>query len=417
MTIGLRRLAYGLSFTSLNTRLPVRLGIEMVKQHGPRQNPVHLAVERWIDSVVSSGLLSGDEERETLMGQVSKKFTIYEPMVLLPAGSFIDARQQPLWITVLGRADADTRSRLWSNILQEVSKQKKRNYTHLAVTEGIPLHDRDTGKENLLRSPTGLRILYGDFGPSTIPSLPAWSEEFEKAFWASTKQNGIYQTWAPRWTMFSRGNVTEKARLLRFPPAPRKGHTWAVDLYAGIGYFVFSYAKLGMRVLCWEINPWSVEGLRRGAEANGWSIRVVQGSDLDAKTTDLVAGGEDIIVFLESNEAAGGRLQELRDAQMAAPIEHVNCGLLPTSRPTWEAAWLMTQDSSNAWLHLHDNVGVNEVKARQHTIQDLMDRLSTEEASGTRTAKVDHVEFVKTFAPGVWHCVFDVQITAEPDPS
>ena len=38
------------------------------------------------------------------------------------------------------------------------------------------------------------------------------------------------------------------------------------DLYAGIGYFAFSYAKAGVgKVLCWEINPWSVDGLRRGA--------------------------------------------------------------------------------------------------------------------------------------------------------
>ncbi|KAK6858721.1 S-adenosyl-L-methionine-dependent methyltransferase [Apiospora arundinis] len=83
--------------------------------------------------------------------------------------------------------------------------------------------------------------------------------------------------------MFRRGNIKEKARVLSFhePTDPSLHHRamslgelcnkWAVDMYAGIGYFVFSYAELGMRVLCWELNPWSVEGLRRGALANGWS--------------------------------------------------------------------------------------------------------------------------------------------------
>ena len=62
------------------------------------------------------------------------------------------------------------------------------------------------------------------------------------------------QTWAPKHTMFSRGNIKEKARVLNLAKQPTAGlepglentdpeaRTMAVDLYAGIGYFTFSYA-------------------------------------------------------------------------------------------------------------------------------------------------------------------------------
>lgn len=177
--------------------------------------------------------------------------------------------------------------------------------------------------------------------------------------------------------MFSRGNVKEKAWLLGLARAAPGADVWAVDLYAGIGYFAFCYAARGLRVLCWEVNAWSVEGLRRGARANRWTVRVVRGPDLARPLADLVAGGERIVVLLESNEHARVRIAGLHAAGLAAEVRHVNCGLLPTSEPTWAAAWDMTRPSS---------------EARRHA--------------------VEHVELVKTFAPGVWHCVFDVHITA-----
>lgn len=285
--------------------------------------------------------------------------------------------------------------------------------THLAVNEGIPLHKDGEDTENVRRSPSGLRMLFGDFGPAAVDEQPK-SSDFEDAFWVGTKQNGILQTWAPRWTMFSRGNVKEKARVLGFkrPPVGR-GDVWAVDLYAGIGYFVFSYAALGMRVLCWEINPWSVEGLRRGAEANKWSVKVIQGEDLALPMETLLATGEKIIVFLESNERASKRIAEAQSAGLATNIAHVNCGFLPTSEPVWESAWDTTRLAPEAWLHLHDNVGVADIESRRAAIQTTFATWAAAASGGrgSRVPSVEHVEQVKTFAPGVWHCVFDVCIT------
>jgi len=62
------------------------------------------------------------------------------------------------------------------------------------------------------------------------------------------------------------------------------------------------------------------------------------------------------------------------------------------------------------WLHLHENVGVDDVKGREKEIEELFRGWMNEE-NDYRNVKVDHVEFVKTFAPGVWHCVFDVYIS------
>ncbi|RYP70550.1 hypothetical protein DL771_005369 [Monosporascus sp. 5C6A] len=434
------------------------------KRKAPQRNPIEAALVSWFDSAFPG---CQQHDRDQLVAQAPKRWIVYEPMVLLPTGAFGSAA----WREVLRSTDGERLDQLWRGILSAISKKQKTELTHLAVNEGIPLHapgetgesngaastrQERAGGENILRSPSGLRMLYGDFGPATIsdPSGGPSTVDFEAAFWVSTKQNGIFQTWAPRWTMFSRGNIKEKARLLVFhadrdqtsgeegtpPPAEnrgrgppeararhrRLGNAWAVDLYAGIGYFVFSYARLGMRVLCWELNPWSVEGLRRGAQANGWGVRVVRSHQELASSTDELleldggggdGGGERIVVFLEDNARAAARIGELKrwrsgalGAATDADVLHVNCGLLPSSEASWRGAWDIVRDSEEAWLHLHENVGVADIERRKGEIERWFGELAKMDGS-SKSAYVDHVEQVKTFAPGVWHCVFDMYIT------
>lgn len=417
-----------------------------LKQKPP--NPISAAIQEWFDhSRQELTALTPPAALETLLAQAPKRWVTYEPMVLLPSGSFTS----PAWCATLTALCPQSSDFLWRTILRNVGAKSSEKTTHLAVNDGIPLTavaeesqattDAKDAAANILRSPIGLRTLHGDFGPSSStthsPRGRPSQADFEQAFWVSTKQNGIVQTWAPRWTMFSRGNVKEKTRLLGFhrdstPTAaaaidqdepsslahrarrPPPG-SWAVDLYGGIGYFVFSYAKLGMRVLCWELNPWSVEGLRRGARANGWSVRVVEGEeDLRRPTREVVKEGDGIVVFLEDNCEAARRVRELRacgdDAGGALPVTHVNCGLLPRSDDSWEAAREILGGDEDAWLHLHENVGVKDIESRQAEIQSLFDGWDQRDGDH-RAAKVEHVELVKTFAPDVWHCVFDVYIT------
>ncbi|KAI0885066.1 S-adenosyl-L-methionine-dependent methyltransferase [Annulohypoxylon maeteangense] len=380
------------------------------------QNPIEIGIRTWFNSV--SPKPQSQPQLDELIARAPKRWTTYEPMVLLPSGSFTTAP----WKALLSNLSAERTSALWTQILSSISKKSSGDLTHLAINEGIPaaLHPTNTEQagapENILRSPTGLRTLHGDFGPASACGTAA---DFTNAFWVSTRQNGVFQTWAPRWTMFSRGNIKEKARLLEFHKARslslNTGTTvlsddvLAVDLYAGIGYFTFSYAKLGMRVLCWELNPWSVEGLRRGAEGNGWSVRVVRDeAELALPMGELVRGGERIVVFLEDNRHAARRIRELGELN----ILHVNCGLLPSSEASWKDSWDIAARSQgeDVWFHLHENVGVADIEKRREEIEQYFLDLGRKDGSD-RTARVKHTELVKTFAPGVWHCVFDLHIT------
>lgn len=422
-------------------------------------NPIEEAISIWLEGEElppRTGLVEPAE----LLARAPKRWTVYEPMILLPSGAF----SSPPWSALISATDGGQLEKLWAGIVTAISKRSGSKLTHLAVNEGIPLlrsaqeeqnpethgpeHpdlEHEKHRENILRSPSGLRTLYGNFGPAAA-ALSASSEvagqDFANAFWVTTRQNGIQQTWAPRWTMFSRGNIKEKARLLSFHEASdQHAHPHrvvdskdlqgksAVDLYAGIGYFVFSYARLGLRVFCWELNPWSVEGLRRGALANGWSVRVVRGAELQSglDMNQILRGGERIIIFQEDNAEALGRLREIDGFGLgsrgtadhngasadALEIVHVNCGFLPTSEPCWESAWEMARRSKQAWLHLHENVGVADIERRKSDLQALFDKLSqmSKDPPGAgKRLRVEHAELVKTYAPGVWHCVFDVHI-------
>ncbi|KAM3505182.1 hypothetical protein MY11210_008068 [Beauveria gryllotalpidicola] len=374
-------------------------------------NPIQAAVQSWLVGQQPPGEEEAEAWRDSLLCSAPKRFTIYEPMALLPSGSF----SKPIWINTLQACTEEASAALWTLLLKELSSVAKSPLTNLAINEGIPLQKSgESSDENVLRSPTGLRMLHGDFGPSGTASETPTTEDFEKALWVSTKQNRIHQIWAPRWTMFSRGNVKEKARLLDFERSESASGdpSWAVDLYGGIGYFVFSYAALGMRVLCWEINPWSVEGLRRGARANRWRVRVISDpADLARPVEEMLEGGEQIIVFLEDNQLAQGKILRLQERGVGRRIAHINGGFLPTSEPTWEPAWNMARRSTTlqTWLHLHENVGVHDIAARKADIEERF-RQWNRAQSTLREVSVSHVEQVKTFAPGVWHCVFDVCI-------
>ncbi|KAI0412870.1 S-adenosyl-L-methionine-dependent methyltransferase [Xylaria grammica] len=467
-----------------------------------KRNPIETAISFWYE--IYADRLKNQYDVGHLVAQAPKRWTAYGPLVLLPAGSFTS----PAWRIALDLAansalgtagdgkhtSEDLRGPmlLWKTILDEISGSPTVKLTHLAINEGIPPHSKESNEgveataeigesENILRSPSGLRMLYGDFGPSTLlmPTRHAresalrpekvTEEDFLRAFWVSTKQNGITQTWAPRWTMFSRGNIKEKARLLDFHdsenspsspsrkdgdlshrqiPAKQRAGALAVDLYAGIGYFAFCYATLGFRVLCWELNAWSVEGLRRGAQANGWSVRVVRPPSSSSDETEqeeeemleeVLAGRETIVVFLEDNARAAGRIRRLdeltreREARgkrnsaddgekrdiglRKSDVVHVNCGLLPTSRGSWATAWDVAAEAPRAWFHIHENVGVPDIEAKKDEIREwFAERARTLGGAGGRTdVCAEHVELVKTFAPGVWHCVFDLYVRRSTD--
>jgi tRNA wybutosine-synthesizing protein 2 len=370
--------------------------------------PIESAIRCWVE-ILPAGLLDSIQlNAQSLISSAPKRWVLYSPMVLLPSASFGDTS----WSVTTSSLEQGHRDELWRLILRNIGKREgKGALTHLAVNSGIPLRNAANEEySNFLRTPSGLVMLYGNFGPSLNPDRQPSQKDFEEAFWVSTKQNGIIQVWAPRYTMFSRGNVTEKQRILDFHGPKREresrersrselGDETAIDLYAGIGYFVFSYASMGMgRILGWELNPWSVEGLRRGASSNGWTVKTVRAEER------LELGDEKIIVMSEDNRKAGKRLEGVTGL---GSISHINCGLLPSSEASWEMALNIL--SGNGWLHLHENVGVGDILTRGIEIEGIVQATVREQGDG-REVKLEHVETVKSFAPGVFHIVYDVYV-------
>lgn len=201
--------------------------------------------------------------------------------------------------------------------------------------------------------------------------------------------------------MFSRGNITEKARVLGFPDVR---DATVVDMYAGIGYFTFSYVKAGARrVFAWEVNSWSVEGLRRGCRENGWgSKRVAVGEEISGEEW---ADDVKVVVFEERNENVPTRWEEMKRKGIdAGQVRHVNLGLLPTSRGSWETAAGLVSKEFGGWLHIHENFGEEEIVDKAAEARRVISEIVQ------RECELRHIERVKNFAPRVVHVVLDIWV-------
>lgn len=414
-----------------------------------KDNPLRRALKEASHLLPPGTLVSLDLTAPQLVAEFPDSYSIYHPLLLLPSSSLT-----PAWTQLLS-THASSLQPLWSHIALALS------CTHIALNSAIPASNAASSahasdRDNVLRSPVNITPLYGCFGAApTSRSLGSpTQEDFEDALWVSTTQNGIRQTWAPLYTMFSRGNVREKARVLGFATAslaspsasfahasPSLAHALtspahvpaddnqgatAVDMYAGIGYFSFSYRCAGFaRILCFELNPWSVEGLRRGAALNGWRTRVFTAADVPARNAPesaweawrdgvegaagVVDGVSDFLIFAMSNAYADPVLRCLR--ALIPPVRHVNLGLLPVSRLSWPSAVRALDVQRGGWIHAHENVGVGEMDERRAEVEAEFQRLVDERGvQGRADVAVEHVEKVKMYAPGVVHAVFDVYV-------
>ncbi|CAK1358174.1 tRNA wybutosine-synthesizing protein 2 [Cercospora beticola] len=364
-----------------------------------------------------------------LWKKLSRSHTIYGDLLIFPHNALSGPEWQPLQPLA-----SETLEDLWQRICKECK------ITHVASNKPIPPQNEDSTKsENILRAPINFTPIYGDFGPETASSPPT-EEDFAKAFWVTAKQNGIYQTWAPRWTMFSRGNISEKARLLTLPSVVQAAEEAAqardegdegwkmgfdvVDLYAGIGYFTFSYVRAGARtVFCWDLNAWSVEGLVRGARRNKWGVEVcgrIEGAEDgdEAAMEMMVKSDAQILVFNETNEMAPERLRET-SRYSRLNIRHVNLGMLPSSRKALELAAAFVSLKPKGWLHIHENFLVDEIVEKSEETRKEFERIllgssnpHLEHVGDEQKLKVEieHINKLKSYAPGVMHCVIDVSV-------
>ncbi len=384
-------------------------------------NPLLRALREWLDLLELKGV-AASATPNFVLNDCRWTYTLYSPMLLLPS-NFLS---NDSWRQLLAGPLQPHLSELWCIICKNLK------VTHIAINKPIPAKastasEDDMSEPNILRSPIDLTPLHGDFGKA---NLPPTEENIPCAFWVGTVQNGITQIWAPMYTMFSRGNIGEKTRLLNIlPPTSAYGvepfsrkssGSSAVDLYAGIGYFAFSYVKAGMEtVLCWELNGWSIEGLKRGAKRNGWTTKVVQGdwhgddmlSHKDHDDTESVSGH--LLIFNESNRNAAKRVETLRS--QIAPVRHVNCGYLPSSSDSWDVAVQVLDPLAGGWIHAHENIGIHDIARRKGQVvqifRDLVGQYQTASSRAYRFhVECQHIERVKAYAPSVTHVVFDIAL-------
>lgn len=327
-------------------------------------------------------------ELDQLLDQAPTRYLIYPPLLLLSPEAFSGSA---VWTQFLNTESVEP---FFQALLSRLSSAPQIVLTHVA--ENAPIPD----KTDILRLPSKICPLY-----------PLQKEAFDDSnggFWCTATQNGIKQTWAPMHTMFSRGNIKEKARILGIAKDYYKKtqiQTTAVDLYAGIGYFTFSYAASGgfKSVLCWELNPWSTEGLVKGSALNKW-ITVTDGlkKDVIAMPGDGKTSDPTIVVFNEDNTHAFERISQVCGAQ-APNISHINMGLLPHAHLAFPVAIEISLFSGlpEVYLHVHENVAVADLdKWIDETTKQLQLLSNT-------TITFLHLEKIKTYAPGVWHICGD----------
>ncbi|KEF55498.1 uncharacterized protein A1O9_08248 [Exophiala aquamarina CBS 119918] len=410
----------------------------------------------------------GRTEESTLgISDLPKRFTIYPPLLLLP---YNFSTHSPRWKSAYEALSEADRKELFRKVVEGgfagMGISRMAINAPIAADEVVELDkatDTDCGgprrTKNVLRSPSGLVPLFGDWGAGKIDdkvSATPGEDSFQQAFWVSTSQHkGITQCWAPVYTMFSRGNITEKARILGLDPGSGESMSAfqgltetelgeamrnidVVDFYVGIGYFAFCYLKRGIRTVWgWDINPWSIEGLRRGCEANGWRCLVLQvdgeGSMLGMSIPQLAenlaegikeGGGREVrcVAFLGDNQWSAKVMRDIHDELKALGplkqglnIRHANMGLLPSSRGSWENAVALVRGTDaqdkETWLHVHENVDVHQIDGTVAKIEQEIDGLAKAmEGENESHVSCTNVHQVKTYAPGVMHCVFDIQI-------
>ncbi|SCU90774.1 LAMI_0E03554g1_1 [Lachancea mirantina] len=320
-------------------------------------------------------------ERDELLKGLPVRYTVYTPLVLFNHSDQKSFRL-PCWQTFFARTSQ-------TGFFEPMLRARFAGCTHIAVNEPIVESD-------VMRRPFNIVALYGSLYETPSGASPVtqqtWDQpgpaEFSRTLWCHIVQNGIHQCWAPMFTMFSRGNVKEKRRILESFEGIED--TDVVDLYAGIGYFTLSYLRRrARRIFCFELNPWSIEGLRRGVALNS-----------TATTTQCH-------IYAESNVNCPQRLAQFKDLE----IGHINLGLLPTSKQSWPIAIEIILNHSVApetILHIHENVHIADLYSNTFERQMLAElKILTSELSYT----LQHTEKIKTFAPDVWHVCFDVLVT------
>nr|CCA14638.1 tRNA wybutosinesynthesizing protein putative [Albugo laibachii Nc14] len=202
----------------------------------------------------------------------------------------------------------------------------------------------------------------------------------ESPGWVEVRENGIVYGLDITKTMFSSGNITEKARMAGISC---KGEI-IVDLFCGIGYYVLPFLVHGgaSMVHACDWNPDAITALQYNLLRNRVSERCT--------------------IHEGDNQVSARKIGPISD--------RVNLGLLPKSDKAWPLA-VQVLKSSGGWLHVHENVPKQELKAWIEHVECSIETLA-KEIDRNWIVTCHHVEKVKSYAPRIYHYVADIHCVA-----
>jgi tRNA wybutosine-synthesizing protein 2 len=172
--------------------------------------------------------------------------------------------------------------------------------------------------------------------------------------------------------MWSQGNKEERIRITKLA----KPKETIVDMFAGIGYFSIFIAKYSkpMKIYAIDINPEALEYLRKNVWLNEVEekIEILQGDC--KKFAKLLENSADRIIM--------GYLFETE--------KFLPCALKIAKK--------------NAFIHMHRTVKIEEIEKIRERIVEIGKKNKCR-------IKVLNVNKVKSYAPKIYHVVFDLKIS------
>jgi len=171
--------------------------------------------------------------------------------------------------------------------------------------------------------------------------------------------------------MWSEGNKNERIRLTRIV----KPKETIVDMFAGIGYFSIPIAKYSKpkKIYAIDINPKAIEYLRKNVWLNNVENKI-----------EVLEG--DCRLFTKPLENTADR---------------IIMGYLLKTEKFLPYAFKIARN--NAIIHFHRTV-------KQEEIEKIKQKIVKTELKNNCKIKILKVVKVKSYAPKVWHIVFDLKV-------
>ena len=86
----------------------------------------------------------------------------------------------------------------------------------------------------------------------------------------------------------------------------------------------------------------------------------------------------------------------------------------PSSKDSWDIV-VQILDPVGGWIYAHENIAKTDIGRRKEEVVDLFKDLVERYRGGKKreskcVVECGHDELVKSYAPGVWHCILDIVV-------